>query len=94
MLPNWIEVPTGNSVKLSCTSFERAEWFGINIYNQNYSTQLNELILYNIRVEDSGPYVCRGFRRDLHVFHSYAHVIVDGYVHRISTLEPTNQDLH
>ena len=87
VIPNWIEVPSGNSVKLSCMSFNRAEWFGINIHNQN-ATQLNELILYNIRVEDSGPYVCRGFRHGLNVFHAYAHVIVDGYVDRISTIEP------
>ncbi len=91
VLPNWNEAPLGSVVSLICGSMAQPEWFSLNLRNQSYRTAGKILILSNLQAEDSGPYICRGFRYDLKVFHSTALVIVDGYVDRIATTEPEEQ---
>ncbi len=93
VLPNWKEAPLGSVVSLICGTTKQPEWFSLNLRNQSYRTALKQskLILSNLQAENSGPYVCRGFRYDWKVFHSTALVIVDGYVDRILTTEPEEQ---
>ncbi len=91
VIPNWIEAPLGSVVSLICGSMAQPEWFSLNLRNQSYRTAGKTLILSNLQAEDSGPYMCRGFRYNLKVFHSTAQVIVDGYVDRIAMTEPEEQ---
>ncbi len=97
VVPNWVEVSEGGSVTLICGSDGPVEWHSVNFRSQKKIIRHNTLTLYDLKKKHSGQYVCRGTRRVkrrghyfTRVFHSVALVIVEGVIHRVNSLIPTN----
>ena len=94
VIPNWVEVTEGNSVTLTCGSVKPVLWTSVHFDVQNKSFQGNSLTLYNLEKDHSGRYMCRGvvqhklkkydWSSTNNIFHSWAIIIVDGFVVRIS----------
>ena len=71
-----IEASEGDSVKLACGSVKPVKWIGL----QHYLKGSNELHLNQLKVNDSGPFLCIGVTEDNEVFHEITAVIVNASV--------------
>ncbi len=85
VLPNILEVSEGSTAAITCGSLKQAEWFSKDIRSQEKATIGNTLILYKLKKDQSGPYICRGTEKprldeQIRIFHNDAIILVDGFV--------------
>ncbi len=88
VVPNWIEVSKGDSVTLSCGSFNEVLWFSIHYYEQNKTVGHRTLTLHNLQEKHSGPYTCRGTFFNRKLFHYSSRIIVDGSIDIVYNRRP------
>ncbi len=87
VVPSWKEVSKGNSVQLTCGSLSPVIWFSVHYTTQNKTAEDNVLTLHDLQRKHSGPYACRGTKRNefnkLIIFHATSVVVVDGTINRV-----------
>ena len=72
----FVEASEGDSVKLACGSVKPVKWIGL----QHYLKGNNELRLNQLKVNDSGPFLCIGVNENNEVFHETTGVTVNTLV--------------
>ena len=80
IVPSWIDVSNGKSVRLNCGSIKPVKWIGIHTFFKSRSTEDNYLIFNKIEKGKSGQYLCIGINQNKNVFHKTVRIIVDGSV--------------